>query len=235
MLAPGTISISKYLPGLSGSDFGAIQLQNTHFAYNELTTADYQAGLWLQTDILFAGPLQPISDVFKNVFHQEKPALTVQGLMSATNDWAKPLNPVLFGLRGLLQGISIKLADLIEFTELGLSINISRHSEMYPPYAEKVDMAYGFFGSLNLGTPKAIAPMAASISLSEFDGILHLFMTISEDTAESDGFCGIGGLQINSVMFSASFPIRAPHHKLPLPHLLPLSFEIHLWSSMGFT
>jgi hypothetical protein len=81
--------------------------------------------------------------VLINVFHQGNPALTVQGLISAANDWAKPLNPVTFGLRGLLQGISIKLADLIEFTELGLSINISWHSDMYPPYAERFGMAYG--------------------------------------------------------------------------------------------
>ncbi|KAI9804315.1 MAG: hypothetical protein M1833_007122 [Piccolia ochrophora] len=215
-VAPGTVGISDYIPSLAGSPLEAVQLQNTQFVYNQFTTATDQAGTWLKTDVLFSGPLQLISDVFKDVFNQEKPALTVEGLLSATNDWANPVNPMAFGLRGSLHGISVKFADLIEFTDIGLSLSIGSRKGMYPPYAKTYDWGVGFFGSLRLVTPKDMMTMSLRYSLSEYAGIMTILLSAAGDDDTPTDFCGVPGLQLSDIRFSASFPLGSAPSQLAL-------------------
>ncbi|KAL8872337.1 MAG: hypothetical protein Q9174_002021 [Haloplaca sp. 1 TL-2023] len=212
-LAPGTVVISDYIPSLAGSDLESVQLEAVEFIYNQFTTPTAQAGTWLQADVLFSGVLQPINDVLRDVFHQDKPKLRLQALLSRINNWAQPVKPSSFALRGSLPGISVKFGEVLEFTELGLSINIGRSKEAWPPYKAKIEWGVGFFGSCRLTTPNAMADLALAFSMSQYAGILTLVLS-AQTTCPN--FFGITGLHLSDLIFSTAFAIGSAPESLTL-------------------
>ena len=201
-LKTGTLKLSDYIPYLAGSELESIQLQDAQLIYNQYTTATSQAGTWLQTDVLLSGALQPVGDVLKTIFQQPEAHIRLGAMLSIRNDWTEPPSPPSFGLRGSIPGMSVKFGDLIEFTDLGISLSIGRHRETWPPYQEKVDWGVGFFGSLNLETPNEAAPLVMNFNLSENDGFMTLIIDLEET---SRNFFGVFGLQLSDVLFTTSF------------------------------
>lgn len=220
-LAPGTVKLSDYIPSLAGSEIEAVQMSAVQFRYNQYTTATAQRGTWLQADVLFSGPLQKVSDLLHNVFHQDKPLLRLEAQLSSVNDWSRPLSPSSFGFRGSLPGISLKVGDLVEFTDLGLSISIGHSTEMWPPYKERVLWGIGFFGSCRLDMPNDMMPLALDFMLDENDGMITLMLS-ARDTVSN--FFGITGLHLSDLGFRTSFAIDSTPSSL----VLTASASIHL-------
>ncbi|KAK7178411.1 hypothetical protein PSPO01_15541 [Paraphaeosphaeria sporulosa] len=204
------LTISDIITSLKGSEIDGIVLENTQFAYNELDADTYQSGLWLQTDIVFSGPLQSISDTLKNIFHQQNPSLTVQGLLSITNDWIHPFIPSSFCLSGSFQNISVKLGDIVEFTSLGIGLDVGRQQDLFSPNKEVYDWGVTFFGNLNFHTSTEGTPLVLDYSLSNLGGVVTISMrTRAEDPVQN--FCGVAGLQLSVANFTATFaPGSAP-------------------------
>ncbi|KAI4193575.1 MAG: hypothetical protein LQ350_008251 [Teloschistes chrysophthalmus] len=212
-LVPGTVKISDYLSSLAGSDLESVQLEAVEFVYNQFTTPIAQAGTWLQADVLFSGVLQPVSDVLRDVFHQDKPKLRLQALLSRANNWARPIQPSSFALRGSLPGISVKFGELVEFTELGLSVNVGRRKDLWPPYTPIIEWGVGFFGSCRLATPNQMADLTLDFSLNEYAGFMTLLLS-AESTCPN--FFGITGLHLSNLNFSAAFAVGLAPESLAL-------------------
>ena len=224
----GTFKLSDYVPSFEGSDFDALEIKNTELIFNEYTTLTDRAGTWLQTDLTFSGPLQPISDLLKNVFQQDKPILRVQGFLSPRNDWTQPIDTHSLALRATLPSLSIHIGDLLVINELGVSIGLIRQRQPWAPYDEKWTSSIGFFGSATLDTPAdKIAPMTVGFSMTEAGGALGVILDVDEDETSGLGFCGIEGLRITEFILSTSFALGSA------PSLL--AFEAHAVLSMGNT
>ncbi|KAH6617614.1 hypothetical protein F5144DRAFT_633818 [Chaetomium tenue] len=198
-LAAGMMNnIESFIPGLADSDYGtAIQLKQLELVYNEFTTATDRAGTWLQTDVIFSGPLQPVNDCLKNVFHQADPAVRVQALLTLQNNWSDPISPTGLALRGTLPGIDIEVGSLLRITQLGIDVGIGGSRQPWPPYNMAWTHTLGFSGSLLIDMPHDMAPLAADFLMLETQGVLTLIATA--ESVDKPGFAGLEGLQLSQV------------------------------------
>jgi hypothetical protein len=215
-----TTGISSLLPSLANSPYSsALHLQNTALIYNEFTTATYRAGTWLQTDLLFSGPLQPATDFLKNICHQANPLVQVQALLTLQNNWRDPLEELnTLALRGMLPGIDVSVGDgLLHITELGVDVGLSRYRQPWPPYDTRWTHTLGFSGSLGIAMPRDMAPVAADFSMVETEGVVTMLATVREVDGSvaggagavgvQPGFAGVEGLKLSQVTMQTTLGI----------------------------
>ena len=225
VLDPGTIKISDYIPSLADSAFEAVQLQNLQFVYNECTTATDMAGTWVQADVLFSGPLQFISDFFKNVCQQEKPALRMEALLSPNNDWSRPMSPGQLCLRGSLPSMSIKLGDIVTITDMGIGLSLAQTRQPSPPFDKEWNMGVSFFGSIDLEAPNDMAPMRASFSITAIAGVLNLVLDIEENETAGLGFSGVEGSKLSDLSMSTTLAMSSSPALVSFDASATLGFE----------
>ena len=201
----GTAKLSDYISSLKGSDFDAVQLKDTQLLYNELTTTTEAAGTWIQTDVVFSGPLHVVSDFLKNVCHQEKPMLRMQAFLTPKNDWTKPIAVGQLCLRGSIPSMSAKIGDIITITQLGVGIGLSRTRHPWPPFEYGWNSAVSFSGSMRLDTPHDMAPMNASFAIMVASDLARLTLDVSRSETSGLVFCGVEGLKLTQLSMSTMF------------------------------
>ncbi|KAK3332264.1 hypothetical protein B0T19DRAFT_482573 [Cercophora scortea] len=220
-ITKGTLKISDYIPSLAGTDFEALELQNTQLVYNQYTTLTQGAGTWIETDMVFSGVLQPVSDFLRNICHQENPAIRVSAFLSTENDWTTPIELGSLRIQGTLPNMSVKLGNILEITQLGISVTL-----LHVRDRQTLDMKWthsvSFFGQLNIDMPCDMGSMKADFSIVENSGVLCLSATVSEDEASTLGFAGIEGLKLDELTISTSFATQ------PSPFVLGFNAEAQL-------
>jgi hypothetical protein len=207
-------SISALVPSLADSDYGtAVRLKNTELVYNELTTAAAMAGTWIQTDVVFSGPLQPVSDCLKDVFHQADPLVRVQALLTPKNNWAEPIPVAELGLCGTLPGIDLRVGDVLHIRQLGVNVGLKSSRQPWPPYKAVWEHSLGFSGALEIEMPQNMAPLLADFSMVATAGMLTLVATVREGddtpTVSPQAFAGVEGLKLSAVALQTTLGIGA--------------------------
>ena len=146
------LSLGTLLPSIKGSEWDAICLDNPILGFQESVTMNgalyRHRGLYFETDIIFQGILQPVSDFLRKFFRQENLAIRLSTWLGEEHSYRSPINLSTFMLRGSLEHVSVNVMDVLEFYEIGLELtghNIYDTAEK----GMKWNYSYGFFGKLN--------------------------------------------------------------------------------------
>ncbi|PON25175.1 hypothetical protein TGAM01_v205861 [Trichoderma gamsii] len=195
-LSAGQITIGSVLPPLKDGPFDAIVLENTELCYSVVPLNVYELeGLYLETDLLFKGPLQPLQDVIRDVFNQERPALHVSAHLGMSRDWMIPYVPPRLVLRGSFDDCSVKLWDILEFTQLGVELTLEQARDD----DGEMNIGYGFFGKVDMAMPGSVVPLKAEYLFRVMDERYMLSVTLKDDDWK-DCF-GIKNLTLSEVTF----------------------------------
>jgi hypothetical protein len=190
------LSLAKLFPDFTDTDFDSIRFQNVQLRYSDrLTDDDIPPGTWLEGDLIFQGALQPIADVLQSTFNQANPKLHVEFLIGMDRDWNTLNMPSDFTIRGSLEGISVMFAELIEFTTLGVKINVNKEYDP-SPYREYFSLGFGFFGEALVTVPGSIVPLHMDFTMSLDEGIIEMSMVLQDDAWENA--FGIVGLTVSN-------------------------------------
>lgn len=177
-LSAGQITIGSVLPPLKDGPFDAIVLENTELCYSVVPLNVYELeGLYLETDLLFKGPLQPLQDVIRDVFNQERPALHVSAHLGMSRDWIMPYVPPRLVLRGSFDDCSVKLWDILEFTQLGVELTLEEARDD----DGEMNISYGFFGKVDMAMPGSVVPLKAEYLFRVMDERYMLSVTLKDD------------------------------------------------------
>lgn len=193
-LSTRELTIGSLLPELKDSPFDAIALEDTRLCYSAVAY-DHgydMIGTYVETDVKFRGPLQPVQDFIRDVFHQEKPALHVSGYLGASRDWTVPQVPGRLVLRGSFEDCSVKVWDLLEFTQLGVELRLDRSS-----FDKTPELGFGMFGKVGLTVPGSVVPLNVEYSLRTMHDEYLLFLTLTDEDWK-DCF-GIKGLTVSQI------------------------------------
>lgn len=191
--------IGTLFPSTINGDFGSLRFENVQFTYNDGTTVTGQGpGTWFEGDVSFEGPLQPIADVLKNVFHQSVPKLRVAYFVGANNDWTTLAMMEDFRISGTLDDISVTLGNVVKFTSLTVQIDVNTITTA-APYSKNKRMSYGLVGTALLTVPGSVVPLTIDFRMG-LDGHLVLFDLTLQDKAWDDAF-GIPGLSVSRILY----------------------------------
>ncbi|KAL0933939.1 uncharacterized protein CTRU02_210738 [Colletotrichum truncatum] len=205
-IAPdGSISLGTFMPSLKGSKWDTISLENPILGFQEEVTLDGGSsrtkGLYFETDLVFRGALQPVSDFLRDFFHQEKPSLRFSAWLGGSRDYAIPPRPPSFVLRGSLEHVSVNVLDILTFQEIGIELNGYQTYSLAKRGSSTWQFGYGFFGKLDLSVPGSIVPLHVEYYLRKtFDSWL-LQIRLEDD--EWNNIFGIKDLKLSDVSLEA--------------------------------
>ncbi|KAI1858009.1 uncharacterized protein JN550_012902 [Neoarthrinium moseri] len=196
----GSLSLGTFMPSLKGSEWDMIALENPILGFQEEVMLDgitsRMNGLYFETDLVFRGALQPVSDFLHEFFQQQKPAIRFSAWLGETRDYARPLSLPSFVLRGSLEHVSVNVLDILTFRQIGVELsgyktyNLDKRGSSW-------QFEYGFFGNLDLNVPGSVVPLQVQYYLRKsFNGWL-LQLRLQDD--EWNDIFGIKDLK-------ASFP-----------------------------
>lgn len=193
----GDLSLGKLIPELVGTPLDSISLKNTSFTYRSTFLGRSPPGVRFYTDIIPTGELmQPVYDVLHEVFGQRDPDLTFAGFIGQEPPWEKPFRPIGFSLRACLQKLNIDLWDVINVTDLGLSLTFSRQIALSPGDASSgYSLSTSFSGSAGVRIPGSVVPLRVSWYLKKFAKYYLLSLNMQDD-AWTDAF-GIANLKVS--------------------------------------
>jgi hypothetical protein len=193
------LSLAKLFPDFTDSEFDSIRFQNVQLRYSDRSTADNPStGTWLEGDVIFQGALQPIADVLHSTFNQANPKLHMEFLIGMDRNWNTLNMPGNFTIRGSLEAVSVKLADLIEFTTLGVEIHVNKEFDP-SPYREYFSFGFGFFGEALVTVPGSIVPLHMDFNMTLDNGTIQLSMQLRNEAWENA--FGISGLTVSTGFF----------------------------------
>lgn len=195
--------IGTLFPSTVNGDFGSLRFENVQFSYNDgITETGLGPGTWFEGDVSFEGPLQPIADVLKNVFHQAVPKLRVAYFVGVNNDWTTLAMMDDFRISGTLDNISVTLGDVVKFTSLTIQIDVNTITTA-APYSKNKKMSYGLIGTALLTVPGSVVPLTMDFRMG-LDGHLVLLDLTLQDKAWVDAF-GIPGLSVSRLLYTRKF------------------------------
>jgi hypothetical protein len=192
------MSVGTFFPSLENGPFDAIDLSNTKIWWlAKDVTRTMTAGVWFQTDVKFRGILQPINDVLRDVFAQEKPGLHLSAHLGVTETFSDELVATGFTLRGSIEGINRGFGEFHTFRNAGLQL------EVHPNQTKGSDLTslYSFFGTLHLHIPNSVIPLVLSYTLEPKKDTLDITMMLGEGRKWESVF-GVKGLDVSSCLNS---------------------------------
>ncbi|KAK3314082.1 hypothetical protein B0H66DRAFT_523455 [Apodospora peruviana] len=160
--ADGPLSLGTFNPSLKGSEWDMIALENPILGFQEEVMLDGTLsrlnGLYFETDLVFRGALQPVSDFLRDFFHQEKPAIRFSAWLGENRNYATPLRVPSFQLRGSLEHVSVNVLDILTFRQIGVELS-GYQTYSVAKAGSSWQFDYGFFGKLDLSVPGSVVPL----------------------------------------------------------------------------
>ncbi|KAK4185850.1 hypothetical protein QBC35DRAFT_465229 [Podospora australis] len=204
-IAPdGSLSLATFVPSLKGSEWDMISLEDPILGFQEEVMLDGTVsrlnGLYFETDLVFRGALQPVSDFLQDFFQQEKPGIRLSAWLGESRDYGTPLRLPSFQLRGSLEHVSVNVLDILTFRQIGVELN------GYQTYSLAKDgsswqFGYGFFGNLDLSVPGSVVPLQVDYYLRKTFHCWLLQLRLKDD--EWNDIFGIKDLKLSEVCLEA--------------------------------
>lgn len=192
------MSLGSLIPHFKDSEeLNAIQLRNTQLNYVSMSTLTTFPGMWLETDVEFSGPLQPISDALESIFGQTNPGVHMKALISRNDDWDEIPEPPGIDIWGSLENTSVKLGDM-EITRLAVEITGQRVLKQGPKPKMQWEFGWGFAGSALMTLPGSITPLEMNLLVRKSGSFLSFSMNVESDGGWEDAL-GIPGLYVSSM------------------------------------
>ncbi|SCV54209.1 uncharacterized protein FFB14_13525 [Fusarium fujikuroi] len=200
--AKGRLSLGEFLPSLKDGVLDSIVLDNLRFCYVEDFGDPFlPSGAYFETDIVFQGAMQPVSDALRDFFGQDKPALHFSAHLGAYRDWDDPWDVVNLVLSASLDRISFKALGIFEWTRLGVEVlafaDVDCTNDVNP-----WSLGFGFFGDVNMTVPGSIVPLRATYRLRKMFDTYSLLVRLQDD--EWKDVFGIRGFDLQQVLLSAT-------------------------------
>lgn len=179
----GDLSLGNLIPELLHTPLDTISLKNTYLTYSSTFQRCSPPGMRFHTEIIPTGELmQPVYDVLHEVFGQKNPAWTFAGFIGQEPAWEKPFAPMGFSLRAGLRKLDIDLWDVINVTDLGLSLTFSRRIPIYPgDPSSGYSLSTSFSGSAGVKIPGSVVPLRVSWYLKKFAKYYLLSLNMQDD------------------------------------------------------
>ncbi|KAF3908877.1 hypothetical protein AA313_de0203343 [Arthrobotrys entomopaga] len=196
-----SFSLGAFFPSMKGYSIDAIELENVTLSYLACTVDDLEyTGIYLQSDVIFTGVLQPISDVLHEYFGQQHPSLHLSTYLGAIRDWNSFPSINQLTLTGSIERMSAKLFDVLEFTRVGVELLIDANHDLSTG-SSKWYFGYGFFGDVNVSVPGSVVPLQCHFHLQKLPSTYLLSITLKDE--EWKEVFGIKGLNLSCVRFQA--------------------------------
>ncbi|OSS46201.1 hypothetical protein B5807_08134 [Epicoccum nigrum] len=195
----------EFQEGLIDSKIDSLKLRDVQLEYNsEVSDNRKLAGVWLTADVVFGGVLQPISDLLRDVFHQQSSVLHMECYLGTTRDWKQLTLPSCLVLSGSFKDTHLQLGDFVTFTRLGVQVSINQEFQSTGhPFTRSFSCNFALFGDALLTVPGSITPLVCNFSLAEVQGYNALSLTLQDDAWRDVG--GIAGFDLRSVSFDTTF------------------------------
>ncbi|KAJ7214542.1 hypothetical protein GGX14DRAFT_542206 [Mycena pura] len=201
IVAADELSLGKFMPALAGSDWDAIKLIDPRLCFVESSSIGFQEqGLFFETDVVFAGALQPVSDFLRDFFHQHEPGIRVSARLGTERQYDGMTMPSSLLLSGTLKDISINVLDLLEFKEIGVELLATQQFSTITRRTEW-GFGFGFFGRIHLSVPGTVMPLKAEYRLRKMMSVWELRVCLTR--AEWNDVFGIKGVSLSSVVMTA--------------------------------
>jgi hypothetical protein len=194
----GRVSLGTLWPSLQGSEWDVLALDDPILGFQEQVATGSmlgrQEGLYFESNIVFQGALQPVSDFLGDFFQQEKPAIRLSTWLSQERHYGKPFNPSSFVLRGSLEHVSVNVFDILTFREIGVELS---GNQIYGLVEKKTkwSFGYGFFGKLDLNIPGTVVPLQVEYCLRRSLHSWLLQIRLKDD--EWNDLFGVKGLKVS--------------------------------------
>lgn len=202
-LSAKQVTIGFIFPELKDGPFDAVVLDNPELCYTDVSLERARLhGTYLETDIIFKGPLQPVQDIIRDVFQQEKPALHVTAHLGTERDWLQPQVSSRLNLRGSFEECSVKVWDILNFTQLGVEVIL----DMAGGEDQGVDVGLGFFGKVDITMPGSVVPLKAEYLMRHMNDEYTLAVALTDD--EWKDCFGIKNLTVRSLSYSPPLTVE---------------------------
>ena len=205
VLSQSSLSLGDVVPDLKGSPLDSLILRGTRYGYVR-RTYDYtrHAGMYLDTELELSGALQPVADLLRDVFKQDQPGIRFTAFLGDHNDWNDHRAYGAIGLRGSLEGLSLKLFDdVLEFKTIGVEVYANQRANLATGSYEW-DVGYGLFGDVLMTVPGSIVPLQVKYEiareLSQWEVALNLREGIWKDCF------GVQGLVVSFFFLARYLP-----------------------------
>ncbi|KAF3225931.1 hypothetical protein TWF192_010948 [Orbilia oligospora] len=196
-----SFSLGAFFPSMKGHSIDSIELENVTFSYLAYEVDQFEvAGVYLKSDVIFKGALQPVSDFLHEYFGQENPSIHLSTYIGAARDWSSFPSVSQLVLTGSIEHMSVKLFDFLEFTCVGVELLMDAKTDL-SRQSTKWEFGYGFFGDLNISVKGSLVPLQCHYHLRKFSQSYLLSVTLRDD--EWKEVFGIKGLNLYSVNFQA--------------------------------
>ncbi|KAI8654332.1 hypothetical protein NCS56_01390200 [Fusarium sp. Ph1] len=176
------LSLGTFVPTLAGSGWDIIQLVDPKLGFVETTNGLLDdRGLFFETDLVFTGALQPVSNFLRDFFRQKEPGIRFSaGLAEST-----------------LRDVSVNIFDILEFREIGVELLGTR---LYDTQKQgmKWHFGFGFFGHLHVTMPRSVVPLQVDYKLRKILSVWELKLCLKND--DWVNVMGIEGLALSEVM-----------------------------------
>ncbi|KAL2673647.1 hypothetical protein Neosp_012090 [[Neocosmospora] mangrovei] len=175
------LSLGKFVPTLAGSDWDIIQLVDPKLGFVETTNGLLdERGLFFETDLVFTGALQPVSDFLRDFFKQKEPGIHFSAWLGRERAYDRIESLETLMLRGTLRDVSVKIFDILEFREIGVELLGSR---LYDTQTEKMKwhFGFGFFGHLHVTMPRSAVPLQVDYKLRKILSVWELELCLKNE------------------------------------------------------
>ncbi|EGX50856.1 hypothetical protein AOL_s00054g942 [Orbilia oligospora ATCC 24927] len=196
-----SFSLGAFFPSMKGYSIDSIELENVTFSYLAYEVDQFElTGVYLKSDVIFKGALQPVSDFLHEYFGQENPSIHFSTYIGAARDWGSFPSVNQLVLTGSIEHMSAKLFDFLEFTRVGVELLMDSKTDL-ARRTTRWEFGYGFFGDLNISVVGSLVPLQCHYHLRKFSQSYLLSVTLRDD--EWKEVFGIKGLNLSSVHFQA--------------------------------
>ncbi|KAF4337443.1 hypothetical protein FBEOM_8672 [Fusarium beomiforme] len=205
------LSLGTLMPSLKGTTWDMIRLQDTILGWratsSNLATGVQQRGMYLETDVIFQGALQPVSDFFRDFFQQDQPALHMSVYMGSKRTYDKFDMPSDLTLRGSLRHLSLNILEILEFHEIGVELTAHQSYDIIEK-KQQWHFGFGFFGKLNIAVPGTAVPLQVDYYLRKRHQSWFLVVRL-RDEEWTDVF-GCKNLKLTEVVMQARLGTQNP-------------------------
>ncbi|KAF3139835.1 hypothetical protein TWF703_003413 [Orbilia oligospora] len=154
-----SFSLGAFFPRMKGHSIDSIELENVTFSYLAYDVDQLEVtGVYLKSDVIFKGALQPVSDFLHEYFGQENPSIYLSTYIGAARDWGSFPSVNQLVLTGSIEHMSAKLFDFLEFTRVGVELLMDAKTDL-SRRSTRWDFGYGFFGDLNISVVGSLVPL----------------------------------------------------------------------------
>ncbi|KPM44468.1 hypothetical protein AK830_g2094 [Neonectria ditissima] len=191
------LSLGTLIPGLANSEWDVIQLIDPKFGFVGGSKGRMiDRGMFFETDLVFSGALQPVSNFLRDFFKQENPGIRFSAWLGHRRQYDKIEVPGYLLLRGSLRDINLNVFDILQFHEMGVEL---LGSPQYNVRKKKTEwrFGFGFFGNLHMSVPGTDIPLQVDYQLRKFMDTWELSIRLRDEKWK--GVFGIKNLILSEV------------------------------------